>query len=130
MKLCPCGSGDPFEKCCEAIIIGTKTAPTAKALMQSRYTAFTLANAEYLMKSWAIETRNINEKEEIRRWAKSVRWVKLKILDTDAGLENDLTGYVTFQAFFRDKGKLDQIQEKSYFEKREGSWVYISGTHQ
>lgn len=127
--LCPCGSGSTFETCCQPIINGTKNAPTAEALMRSRYTAFTLAEVDYLMKSWASETRILSEKESIRNWAKSVKWVKLKIMATQEGLENDQKGYVAFQAYFRDKGKLNQIQEKSYFEKREGVWVYVNGVH-
>ena len=36
MSLCPCGSGRPYEECCETYIEGRETAPTAEALMRSR----------------------------------------------------------------------------------------------
>ncbi len=39
MSLCPCGSGRPYEECCETYIEGRETAPTAEALMRSRYAA-------------------------------------------------------------------------------------------
>ena len=29
MSLCPCGSGRPYEECCETYIEGRETAPTA-----------------------------------------------------------------------------------------------------
>ena len=35
MSLCPCGSGRPYEECCETYIEGRETAPTAEALMRS-----------------------------------------------------------------------------------------------
>ena len=44
MSLCPCGSGRPYEECCETYIEGRETAPTAEALMRSRYAAHTGAS--------------------------------------------------------------------------------------
>lgn len=128
-KLCPCGSELDFDQCCKPIIEGIQPALTAESLMRSRYVAFTLGDADYLMKSWASEKRNLSEKEEIRNWARAMMWVKLKILNVSAGKENDMQGYVTFQAFYREKGKLKQICEESYFEKRNDGWVYVSGIH-
>lgn len=126
---CPCGSGKPYADCCGAIIEGRIDAPTAESLMRSRYTAFTLANADYLMKSWHSKTRNIKEKEAVRRWAKSVKWVKLEILSKVAGEESDSTGYVSFRALFMEDGVMDQILEDSFFERENGKWVYVSGKH-
>lgn len=126
---CPCGSGKPYADCCGAIIEGRIDAPTAESLMRSRYTAFTLANADYLMKSWHSKTRNIKEKEAVRRWAKSVKWVKLEILSKVAGEESDSTGYVSFRALFMEDGMMDQILEDSFFERENGKWVYVSGKH-
>lgn len=126
---CPCGSGKPYADCCGAIIEGRIDAPTAESLMRSRYTAFTLANADYLMKSWYSKTRNIKEKEAIRRWAQSVKWVKLEILSKVAGEESDSTGYVSFRALFMEDGVMDQILEDSFFERENGKWVYVSGKH-
>lgn len=48
MSLCPCGSGRPYEECCETYIEGRETAPTAEALMRSRYAAHTLGKYDYL----------------------------------------------------------------------------------
>ncbi|MEX2294024.1 MAG: DUF167 family protein, partial [Acidimicrobiales bacterium] len=42
--LCPCGSGNPLERCCGPIVGGDKPAPTAERLMRSRFTAFALAD--------------------------------------------------------------------------------------
>ena len=129
MYLCPCGSSKPYTECCGAIIEGRIDAPTAESLMRSRYTAFTLADADYLMKSWHSKTRNLKEKESIRRWAKSVKWIKLEILSRQNGNPEDTSGYVSFRALFMEDGVMDQILEDSFFEKENGKWVYVSGKH-
>ena len=51
MSLCPCQSGKDYDACCGAIIGGTQTAPTAEALMRSRYSAFVKGAVDYLKDS-------------------------------------------------------------------------------
>ncbi|WP_316830170.1 YchJ family metal-binding protein [Pedobacter aquatilis] len=41
---CPCGSGLLYGNCCEPYLLKLKDAPTAEALMRSRYSAFVVAN--------------------------------------------------------------------------------------
>lgn len=50
--ICPCGSNKAFEECCNRYISGTEIAPTAEALMRSRYTAYTLNDEAYLRATW------------------------------------------------------------------------------
>jgi len=128
-KNCPCGSGQLIVNCCEPIISGRKEAITAEALMRSRYTAFTQANVDYLLFSHSVKTRPGKERKNIELWAKSVTWMGLAILNTEAGEENDETGYVEFKALFLENGKPDQIHEKSLFSRENGKWVYVSGIH-
>ena len=127
--LCPCGSHEKFEHCCKPIISGDMLAPTAEHLMRSRYTAFTLGNGDYLMKSWHTDYRNPKEKKEIEQWAKSVKWIKLEIVKTEEVGVADNQGYVTFKAFFSECGKIMCIHEKSLFYKEDGEWYYHSGVH-
>ena len=126
---CPCGSGLSFSVCCEPIISGVKEAETAQQLMRSRYTAFTKANVDYLMRSHSVETQPIKERKSIEKWAKSVIWMGLSILKTEAGGPGDEIGYVEFKALYLENGKLQQIQEKSLFRRENGKWVYVSGEH-
>ncbi len=56
MISCPCGSGAAVDACCEPILKGTP-APTAEALMRSRYTAHVRRDFDYLQRSHAPETR-------------------------------------------------------------------------
>jgi len=115
--------------CCEPIISGRKEAITAEALMRSRYTAFTQANVNYLLSSHSVLTRPVKERKIIERWAKSVVWIGLAILKTDSGEANDETGYVEFKALFLQNGTPDQIHEKSFFQRENWKWVYVSGIH-
>ena len=41
---CPCGLGDDYESCCGRFHAGAP-APTAEALMRSRYSAFAVGDA-------------------------------------------------------------------------------------
>ncbi len=126
---CTCGSNKLKEQCCLPIIEGKTDAQTAEQLMRSRYTAFTLSNADYLMKSHHSKTRNIKEKKEIKRWAKSVKWIGLTILKTEHGSTNDNKGMVEFKAVYIENGELKHIHENSLFEKEKEQWVYVSGTN-
>lgn len=126
-NLCPCGSKQHYSDCCEPIVSGRRNAVTAQQLMRSRYTAFTLANVDYLLHSHAVKTRPVKDRKSIERWAKSVVWMGLSILHTEAGGANDETGCVEFKANFLENGQPAQIHEKSLFSRENGKWVYVSG---
>jgi SEC-C motif-containing protein len=127
-NLCPCGSSLLFEDCCKSIIESKKQAPTAEALMRSRYSAYVLVNAQYLIDSTHISTRDNFSKTEIEAWAKESFWQKLEVLDTYKGLGNDELGEVEFKAFYKNAKGISNIHhEKSVFRKEEGSWFYLNG---
>lgn len=100
-------------------------AKTAEQLMRSRYSAFVKADGDYLMQSHHASTRPLKEKKSIVKWAKSVEWIKLDVIETSKGTENDTEGTVTFQAYFYEKGKVDIIHEKSAFVKENNNWFYV-----
>ena len=100
-------------------------AKTAQQLMRSRYSAFVMANGNYLMASHHSSTRQIKEKKAIVEWAKSVQWIRLEILETTKGTANDIEGTVTFNAYFYDNGEVDVIHEKSAFIKENKHWTYL-----
>lgn len=128
-KTCPCGSNRHFRECCAMIIDGNKEAATCEELMRSRYVAFTMAHVNYLMCSQHTRTRRPEEAGNIRKWAKSVQWMGLVILETQKGGVNDHNGVVKFRALFMEAGQMRQIYEKSLFERENGKWVYVSGVH-
>ena len=55
-RFCPCGSGTSYGACCGPLHAGREAA-TAEALMRSRYSAFVLLDADYLLRSWHPATR-------------------------------------------------------------------------
>jgi SEC-C motif-containing protein len=126
-NLCPCDSGQTFVNCCEPILTGKRDALTAQQLMRSRYTAFTQANIDYLLRSHAAKTRPVKDRKNIERWARSVTWMGLSILRTEAGEATDETGYVEFKAAYIENGQPGQIHERSLFHRENGQWVYVSG---
>jgi SEC-C motif-containing protein len=127
--LCPCGSKQDYTVCCGTIINGKREASNALELMKSRYTAYTKANVDYLMKSHHSSTRPVKERKSIKRWAESVKWMQLIILNTWDGTTSDKEGYVEFKALFFENGQINQIHEKSFFKREKQKWVYVSGAH-
>jgi SEC-C motif domain protein len=127
--ICPCGSGLSYTTCCDPIISGRINATTAQELMRSRYTAFTMANVDYLIRSHSVKTRPIKQRKSTEKWTKSVVWMGLSILKTQAGEASDEIGYVEFKASFLENGIPQQIHEKSFFQRENGKWVYVSGVH-
>lgn len=97
--------------------------------MRSRYTAFTQANIDHLLRSHSSKTRPVKERKSIEKWAKSVSWLELTILGTQVGEANAEIGYVEFKATYVENGTLQQIHEKSLFNRENGKWVYVSGVH-
>lgn len=122
---CPCGRDKAYENCCGAIHSNRNIAETAEDLMRSRYTAFVLGNGNYLMDSHHSSTRPISEKMEIENWAKSVKWLKLEILNTSNGKEDNDEGNVEFKAHFKEGFRKKVIHENSKFIHEYGKWVYL-----
>ena len=115
---CPCNPNKSYINCCKKAHQNIKSVNSAEALMRSRYSAFVLADIEYLQKSHFSKTRPTKkEKNEILIWTKSVEWVQLKILNTTINT-------VEFKAFFMENGKLEVIHENSFFCKENEHWVY------
>ena len=118
---CYCGSGSSFENCCETYIKGLQKAPTAEALMRSRYTAYAIHAADYLVETTHISQRKNHSKKDILNWATSNRWLRLEIL-------NATENTVEFKAYYLDNKSSTQIHhEKSTFKMENGSWFYVDG---
>jgi SEC-C motif-containing protein len=118
---CYCGSQNSFESCCAPYINGFKKAPTALALMKSRYSAYASHQADYLLATTYSSERKYYSKEEILHWAIANKWQKLEII---AVRENT----VEFKAYFIDENNVEQVHhEISTFKQENGSWFYVNG---
>lgn len=120
-KQCRCGSGKRLDACCGPYLAGLP-APTAEALMRSRYTAFTLGDSAYVSRTWAREHRDGASPE-----LPDVIWLGLKINATTGGSPADETGTVDFSARFRSDGEIGIHRENSTFRREGGLWVYVDG---
>lgn len=89
--------------------------------MRSRYSAYVMADADYLFETTHASKRAGLDKKEISRWAKSNRWNQLEIVKSE-------TFSVEFKAYFTDRsGKRQVHHEKSAFVFENGNWYYLDG---
>ncbi|HEY0943862.1 MAG TPA: YchJ family metal-binding protein [Opitutaceae bacterium] len=123
MSNCPCGSNLAFESCCGPILAGVP-APTAEALMRSRYTAYVRHDYTHLENSLSREQRADFSLSDARRWAESAEWLGLTIGVTDRGGPDDDEGTVAFTARFRSGGREHEHVETARFTREDGKWVY------
>ncbi len=137
-RQCPCGSGAAFAACCQPYINGTAHAPTAEALMRSRYTAFGEGAADYLYDTRDPNAHYRDERAEILQSINGTEWLNLTILATQKGGAKDDEGVVEFAAAFRPKRPkfmatatpddgIKQMRERSFFIRDQGRWFYIDG---
>lgn len=127
-KPCPCNPKIPFSSCCEPILKGEKRAPTAEALMRSRYSAYVLGHSLYLLKTvhpFQVHPETINTAVEAT--LREIKWTGLDILKTDQGMDPDSQGMVEYIASYTLKGEPFTLHEKSQFIKMEGEWKYTTG---
>jgi SEC-C motif-containing protein len=128
---CPCLSGDTYGACCGPIHRGERLAPTAEALMRSRYSAFAIGDAAWLLASWHPRTRPATVDLD-----DDVAWRRLDVLATRAGGPFDDQGEVEFAAFWRDtgSGERGRLHEVSRFVREPagpgGRWLYVDGDTQ
>lgn len=134
---CPCLSGETYGACCGRFHAGLAecpgaagpdavTAPTAEALMRSRYAAFAVGDADYLLATWHPSTRPADLDLD-----DDVAWRRLDVVATSAGGPLDRTGVVEFVAHFRSAETRERgtLHEVSSFVREDGRWYYVDGEH-
>ena len=119
---CPCRKKSEsriYADCCAPFHLGTEQAPAAEVLMRSRYAAFALENAAYLIETWHPSTRpagiTFNPGEE---------WLLLRVLATHTAGES---ATVEFIARSRSGGQVHLLHEISRFVRDNGFWFYLDG---
>lgn len=124
-QTCPCCSTQDYNVCCGPYHKGNIKAPTAEALMRSRYTAYAMGDAQYIYRTWHEKTRPTLPS---LRKSGPQNLVALKILSTQEGKEDNVKGVVEFASSYEVDNAEEPIQqhhEKSLFVKVKGNWVYI-----
>lgn len=124
--LCPCGSGQSYEQCCQTYHNG-QPAPTAEALMRSRFTAYALDLVDYLVATtWPAQQATLKQQQTYQQ-GDSTHWTRLEVIATEAGLETDSEGVVEFRAMYTTPSEpLEQsYHERSDFICHNGRWYFI-----
>lgn len=124
---CPCGNKKTYENCCEPIISGKVSAPTAETLMRARYTSYVKGEIDFIINSHVPEGRENLSREETKNWAEESVWESLEILGSKNGGVDDKKGSVEFRANYTQGGLKNEHHEISEFEKIDGKWFYKDG---
>ncbi|MDE2607027.1 MAG: hypothetical protein KGL68_14000 [Burkholderiales bacterium] len=125
---CPCGRQDArgkplaFARCCGRYLADFegRPAPDAHALMRSRYCAFVLEDADYLLATW-----HPSRRPPELAFEPGLQWLGLEIREhrvLDADHEE-----VEFVARSRLAGRAHRLHERSRFVREAGRWYYLDG---
>ncbi|GAA5784649.1 YchJ family protein [Chitiniphilus shinanonensis] len=117
---CACGLPHPYAACCGRYHAG-EAAPSAEALMRSRYTAYVLGLEDYLLATWHASTR-----PEALGLADDApaKWLGLEIRRAETDGERAV---VAFVARYKVGGRAHRLSETSRFVLEDGRWYYVDG---
>jgi SEC-C motif-containing protein len=115
-------AGKEYAHCCGRYLDQGGTAPTAEALMRSRYTAYALRRKDYLLGTWHPDTRpaSLDLEDESHR-----KWLGLEIRRHEQP-EPD-RALVEFVARYKVAGRAHRLHEVSRFVREAGRWLYVDG---
>lgn len=126
---CPCRVNDAapyttsYTACCARYHAGPLylRAPTAEALMRSRYAAYVLDRIDYLLATWHPSTRPA----AIEANPPGLKWLGLEVrrhtmIDADHAS-------VEFVARSKLGGRAQRLHELSRFVRVDGRWFYVDG---
>jgi SEC-C motif-containing protein len=117
---CPCGLDRSYQDCCGSLHSGQASAPTAEALMRSRFSAFAVCDEDYLLRTWHPTTRPPGV-----GFDPAQRWTGLRIVGTTGGSLLHTEGTVEFHADYEVRGHADSQHEHSRFVREDGTWLYL-----
>ncbi len=121
MASCPCGLGAAYAACCGRWHHGALRlqAPTAEALMRSRYSAYVLGLQDYLLDTWHPATRPA----VIEAQPPALRWLGLEVRRcTEDGAD---AATVEFIARSKLGGRAHRLHETSRFQRVDNRWLYL-----
>ena len=123
---CPCrtpADATPYGDCCARYHAGPLhlLAPTAEALMRSRYSAFVRGDLDYLLATWHASTRPAR----LDANPAGLKWLGLAVqrhtvIDADHAT-------VEFVARSKLAGRAERLHELSRFVREDGRWFYVDG---
>ena len=102
---------------------GREPAPTPEALMRSRYCAFALGQAAYLLATWYPRTRPA--RLDLRD---QPHWQRLEVSGAGESADGS-SGWVEFAAHYRNADGDGCLRERGRFRRERGRWWYLDGVH-
>jgi len=95
-------------------------APDAESLMRSRYCAFVLERADYLLATW-----HVTQRPPSIEFEPGARWLALEVRAArETGPD---AAEVEFVARHRVAGRAVRLHERSRFVREHGRWFYVDG---
>lgn len=88
--------------------------------MRSRFSAFSVGDAEYLLRTWHPSARPPGVD-----LGGGLRWTRLEVLETTGGSAFHTEGTVRFRAHYVERGEAGHMDENSRFTRHAGDWVYV-----
>ncbi|GAB3472615.1 YchJ family protein [Polaromonas eurypsychrophila] len=126
---CPCGRTGAANKplalgvCCGRFIndFESTPAPDAASLMRSRYTAFVLQRADYLLATW-----HTSQRPAAIEFDPGVKWLGLEV--RQHRVLDATHAEVEFVARQKTPGSPAlRLHERSRFLREDGRWYYVGG---
>ena len=133
LTICPCrqtaSTQLSYAECCQPYVEGRAQAPSAEALMRSRYSAFAVGAIDYLIETVAPEARSDMDRGSLEVWSRQSQWHGLDIVDTVEGQPGDAGGFVEFIAHFTRNGTREAHHERSIFrfDTKASRWYFVDG---
>ncbi|WP_426448966.1 YchJ family protein [Siccibacter colletis] len=124
---CPCGSALEYSLCCGPYLTFDRIPATPALLMRSRYCAFVMKNADYLVATWHPSCHAETFTSDIAAGFATTHWLGLTIYEEADGSTPD-EGFVSFVARFQENDRSGAIIERSRFLRDGVRWYYIDGT--
>ena len=120
---CDCGAPRPYAECCGRYHSGPLhlQAPSAEALMRSRYSAFVHDLSGYLLATWHPSTRPA----AVEPNPEGLRWLGLEVRRHATQDADHAT--VEFVARSKLGGRAQRLHETSRFVREGGRWFYVDG---
>lgn len=128
---CPCGrlrqatkaTVLPYGECCGRYLdaADAQPAPDAQSLMRSRYSAFVLQRADYLLATW-----HSSQRPDSVDFDPGIKWLGLEVRASNQ--QDDTHATVEFVARHKPAGsKAVRLHETSRFVCEQGRWYYVDG---
>lgn len=128
--LCLCHSQKEYENCCQPYHLRSLYPQNALFLMRSRYSAYALNLADYIIET--TDQKHVEALKNLLIWKKEIQqfflqtqFIDLQIIDF---IEKPFEAFVTFKAVLKQQGQDASFTEKSTFKKINNRWTYLKGT--